>query len=191
MPKNDSSNGVWNMRSVLQETINPGEELPYLVLLSHCHWDHTLGLKHWYPVPGTQHQDQTPASPSERQSRPPTIVASSYDKAFLNTYAALNTNSLCDRESLPAPEIQVDIWVDHNKPLTYTHASGTGIELGVVCLHTPGHTPDSLSWYEVQERTLYVGDHLYQRESQDTRTAPWGPERPCPIMFTLEGNLAE
>lgn len=29
-------------------------------------------------------------------------------------------------------------------------------------MHTPGHTPDSLSLYDPEERTLFVGDTLYE-----------------------------
>jgi hypothetical protein len=71
----------------------------------------------------------------------------------------------------------------------YTHPHGNDMKLPVKVLHTPGHTPDSLSWYDVDERVLYVGDSFYSQQSEDTSAAPWGPERPAPIIFPKEGNL--
>jgi len=35
-------------------------------------------------------------------------------------------------------------------------------------LHIPGHTPDSLAWYDIDEHYLYVGDTFYER----IRTVP-------------------
>ena len=51
------------------------------------------------------------------------------------------------------------------------------MHLPVTTLHTPGHTPDSLSWFDDEERALYVGDSLY--------------EASAPILFPSEGNLAD
>lgn len=36
---------------------------------------------------------------------------------------------------------------------------------------------------------LYVGDSFYDQESPDSRSAPWGREKPAPILFPNEGNL--
>lgn len=174
--KDDGSGDTWTLRSVLADTINPGEKIPYLILLSHCHWDHILGLRHW------------DLSPSLSAS-PPTIAASAHDKFFLTPYAALNHNSLCPDNGFVAPTYTPALWPDHQTSVTYPHPAGLALDLGVRVLHTPGHTPDSLSWYDAAERTLYVGDHLYQRESGDTRAAPWGPERACPIVFPAEADL--
>lgn len=63
------------------------------------------------------------------------------------------------------------------------------MHLPIMTLHTPGHTPDSLSWFDTQERVLYVGDSFYAQVSENTKNAPRGPERPAPIIFPKEGNL--
>jgi len=65
------------------------------------------------------------------------------------------------------------------------------MELPILTLHTPGHTPDSLTWYDVHERILYVGDSFYSQTSPDTDAAPWGPERSAAIVFPNEGNLGD
>jgi glyoxylase-like metal-dependent hydrolase (beta-lactamase superfamily II) len=47
-------------------------------------------------------------------------------------------------------------------------------------LHTPGHTPDQLAWYDRGERHLYVGDSFYERgvDGMD-------------IIWPSQGNLIE
>ena len=92
---------------------------------------------------------------------------------------------------MPAPRYNIDIWANDHQKITYKHPSGAKIELPITILHTPGHTPDSLTWYDSEERWIYVGDSLYQRVSDDTNSAPWGREAPGPIMFTLEGEIAD
>lgn len=41
-------------------------------------------------------------------------------------------------------------------------------------LHTPGHTPDSLSLYDPKERTLFVGDTLHENTA---------------VTFPMQGNV--
>jgi len=54
------------------------------------------------------------------------------------------------------------------------------VALGVTILHTPGHTPDELAWYDHDEMYLYVGDSFYERG-----------EDGMDIIFPAEGNLVE
>ena len=49
------------------------------------------------------------------------------------------------------------------------------IDLGIIILHTPGHTPDELAWYDREERYLYVGDTFYE-EGEDGMSIFWPPE---------------
>ncbi|KAK3076812.1 hypothetical protein LTS18_011984, partial [Coniosporium uncinatum] len=50
-------------------------------------------------------------------------------------------------------------------------------KLSIQILHTPGHTPDSLAWYDISERHLYIGDTFYERGPDD-----------MPIIFPKEGS---
>lgn len=58
--------------------------------------------------------------------------------------------------------------------------SGVSEDLGIIVLHTPGHTPDQLAWYDHDEMHLYVGDSFYER----------GPEK-MDIIWPSQGNLIE
>jgi len=61
--------------------------------------------------------------------------------------------------------------IEHNAVIT-----GRGDESGegLLVLHTPGHTPDSLSLWDARTRGLFVGDTVYERE---------------PIIFPPQGDI--
>jgi glyoxylase-like metal-dependent hydrolase (beta-lactamase superfamily II) len=58
--------------------------------------------------------------------------------------------------------------------------SGVSEDLEITVLHTPGHTPDQLAWYDQDEMHLYVGDSFYER----------GLEK-MDIIWPPQGNLIE
>jgi glyoxylase-like metal-dependent hydrolase (beta-lactamase superfamily II) len=70
---------------------------------------------------------------------------------------------------MQTPKYTITDWADDGGALTYR---GHGLGLGVY--QTPGHTPDELALWDPNERTLYVGDSIYE----------WAP-----IIFPKEGNL--
>ena len=53
-------------------------------------------------------------------------------------------------------------------------------DLRISIIHTPGHTPDELAWYDHTEMHLSCGDSFYE-EGEDG----------MPIEFPAEGNLIE
>jgi glyoxylase-like metal-dependent hydrolase (beta-lactamase superfamily II) len=82
------------------------------------------------------------------------------------------------------------MWADDaQKTVEFLHDKHL-MRLPIMTLQTPGHTPDSLSWWDDDERVLYVGDMLYEQESADSRAAPWEREDPAPILFPNEGDLS-
>jgi glyoxylase-like metal-dependent hydrolase (beta-lactamase superfamily II) len=119
-----------------------------------------------------------------------TVVSSSHAQSFVTPYEVLMEHSLCTNEHLRAPKYKTSIWAADNEEIMYEHPDGGQMHLPIVALHTPGHTPDSLSWYDAEERALYVGDSFYTQESTDTQSSPWGPENPASILFPNEGDLA-
>jgi hypothetical protein len=119
-----------------------------------------------------------------------TILSSSHDPSFTSPYERLEEHSLCKSLDLPCLKYE-STGVNDREVVVYTHPDGNKMELPILTLHTPGHTPDSLTWYDVHERILYVGDSFYTQTSPDTKAAPQGPERPAAIVFPKEGNLAD
>ena len=92
---------------------------------------------------------------------------------------------------LHAPPYTVGLWLHDEQALPAPPSLNLGeADFGITALHTPGHTPDSLSWYDASSRMLYVGDSFYSQRSVDSQDAPWGDEGNAPIMFPREGDLA-
>jgi glyoxylase-like metal-dependent hydrolase (beta-lactamase superfamily II) len=135
--------------------LNPSGTLPYLIICTHCHNDHILGIPDF--ITSTCNT---------------TILASSYDPSFITE--DLPTHSGCLDLGIPTPTYEISYWAHHGEAITYN-----SISLNIQILHTPGHTPDELAWYDSTERHLYVGDSFYELRSPFVST---------PIIFPQEGN---
>ena len=132
--------------------------LKYLILCTHCHYDHILG------IPSFLDAD-------------PIILASAHDKSFIED--DLPKNSLCEFLHIPTPQYKVSYWAKDGE-----RVSLSGKDLGIEILHTPGHTPDELAWYDASERHLYVGDSFYERVAKDQVYTQ-------AIVFPPQGNVIE
>ena len=142
--------------------INPRDEYgrpskQYMVLCTHCHYDHILGLKHF--------------------SDDIEIVASNEGRAFIEHDLA--EHSLCRFLKIPPPHYSVTKWASD-----WTQLYAENVTLNLLCISTPGHTPDSMAIYDQEERHLYVGDSFYEREARDKSYEQ-------AIIFPREGNLID
>ena len=126
----------------------------YLRLCTHCHYDHILGLKHF--------NDDIE------------IVASEEGKAFIEHDLA--EHSLCKFLDIPPPHYKVTKWASD-----WTQLYAGNVALKLLCISTPGHTPDSMAVYDQDERHLYVGDSFYERVAKDKSYEQ-------AIIFPKEGN---
>lgn len=132
----------------------------YFIICSHCHFDHIGGIEAFTKVSGT------------------TIVASGFDPNF-NSKENRPANSLCEAFGNPTPNYDIDILAGNGDWLSYKDS-----DLGLQVLHTPGHTPDSLTIYDDAEHWLFVGDTCYYRVAD----MPWGERQDVPIILPLQGN---
>ncbi|TVY82877.1 hypothetical protein LSUE1_G002023 [Lachnellula suecica] len=145
--------------------LNPNGAKKYVVLCSHCHYDHILGITQFL-------------------SAEPTIVASGFDKLFL--LKDLPQHSLCKYVDTPTPNYTVSHWARHLEFFTLADTP-----FRIQFFYIPGHTPDSLAWYDTDEHHLYVGDTFYERKSgteipelpKDAGQASQGA-----IIFPEDGN---
>lgn len=71
------------------QSLNPNGEKPYIIICTHCHYDHILGLP-------------------EFLSSNPTIVASENGKSFI--LEDLPTSSLCKYMNVSTPDYKVSHW---------------------------------------------------------------------------------
>lgn len=177
----------WNLQTVLQCTINPGGKLPCLVMTSHCHFDHILGIG---VLPPTD-SDPRHGDVSERQGPPTTVLSSAFDKDYIHPWEHLCCHSLVKAFDAVCPYYSIGIWAEDNDHVVYS-PDGTHrpIPTGIIVMQTPGHTPDSLAWYDADSHFLSVGDSFYEVSSHDTLHNKWGAEPRGPIMFEEKSDLA-
>jgi glyoxylase-like metal-dependent hydrolase (beta-lactamase superfamily II) len=153
-------------------SLNPGGKKQYVIICSHCHYDHILGIPQFL-------------------SANPIIVASNFDKSFI--LEELPTHSLCKYINVPTPQYDISHWARH---MEYFTLSGTPFRIQF--LHIPGHTPCSLAWYDVDEHHLYVGDTFYERQRRvripelpdDAGQVP-GVLTQGAIIFPVDGNWVQ
>ncbi|KAK5110538.1 hypothetical protein LTR62_005730 [Meristemomyces frigidus] len=168
--------------------LNPDKH-PYLIMQTHCHYDHTGGMAQFLRGGTT------------------VFLASGAGRDFIESDFA--RNGLYDDPNHPAPHYKITHWagaferlhwpqpfdgkthVDEDgdectptlsnyQTLTCTDADNEDLDLGITIIHTAGHTPDELAWYDHAEMHLYVGDSFYLEGDED-----------MPIIFPDAGNLIE
>ncbi len=167
----------WNIATFLELTLNPEHSSPYIVMTTHCHYDHICGIQHLLDAKADV-----------------TVLSSSYNKDFITPWRNLQKHSLCDLNGLKAPKYDAH-FVDDAQRISYfpDHHSGPK-ESSITVIHTPGHTPDSMSWYDNDTYTLSVGDTFYERDSDETRSGSggcWAREPPQPVIFTNDSNIID
>jgi glyoxylase-like metal-dependent hydrolase (beta-lactamase superfamily II) len=220
----------WNIRTFLEHTINPGDRTPYVVIATHCHYDHILGIGKLMMnpppppparmrfCPKTRHMSQEELELHRLATTTRiTVLTSSHDKSFVTPYSNLQRHSLSSSVGVHAPRYAIT-WAEDLSEVQwrFSESSGTSedsvsvsaaaaaaaapipsismsmsLSSRITVLHTPGHTPDSMSWYDADLALLCVGDSFYLKETHETRKAPWGPEPAMPTMFDVESDLAD
>ncbi|KFX89571.1 hypothetical protein V490_06938 [Pseudogymnoascus sp. VKM F-3557] len=121
--------------------LNLGAERSYLVICTHCHFDHIGGIAQFARTSGC------------------TIWASANDKDFLSP-SRLPRSSLCEFVGMETPEYTVTNWCNDGERVV----DNSGLDLGLIIYQTPGHTPDEVAIWDEKERYLYVGDSMYKHE---------------------------
>jgi len=138
----DTGNGIGNIKGVLEELT----DLPTMVVNTHAHFDHTGGNWAFEEVALYDH----PFARERIKGRPHSEVGS-----FLGDGMVWK----------PLPkDIDPNTWYTKPYKVTQWMKEGDKIDLGgkqLEAIHTPGHTPDSVSLLESRERLLFTGDIFY------------------------------
>lgn len=163
--------------------LNEGGQKDYVILCSHSHYDHILGIPEFLKNDLKVNEQRGQVS----------FIASGYDRSFIEK--DLDKHSLCRYIKVPTPQYTVSHWAEHLSYLTYPFSppvNTTPFALRVQTIQIPGHTPDSLAWYDIDEAHLYVGDTFYTRQRSfnvpGLPSLPGGPSNAA-IIFPREGNL--
>lgn len=166
----DTGCGAHNGKDDLPETelkdfieeklrVDNTEPAEFIVICTHCHFDHIGGIEAFAEAGAA-------------------ILASAYDPLFLDPENR-SGNSLCDAFKTKTPKYNITKYLFYGEKVEHR-----GTSLGLMALHTPGHTPDSLAIYDEQERWLFTGDTIYKRVA----TMPWGERQAVPIILPLQGD---
>ncbi|CZT22123.1 uncharacterized protein RCC_07992 [Ramularia collo-cygni] len=148
--------------------MNPHGERQYYIISTHCHYDHLGGITQFLAGGTTE------------------IIASAAGRDFIES--DLESHGLFNHVRKPAPYFQVTYWAPAFARLTHPlkHANEENlttakpVDLGVTIIHTPGHTPDELAWYDHDEMHLYIGDSFYEAGEEE-----------MPIEWPVDGNMIE
>lgn len=134
------------------------------MICTHCHYDHIGGISQFLPGGTTE------------------IIASSSGRDFIES--DLETHGEFRHIGAPVPWYKVTYYADSFERLKWPiwHEDDGEPEpyqndLGLSIMHTPGHTPDELAWYDHEEMHLSCGDSFYE-EGEDG----------MPIIFPSAGS---
>lgn len=128
--------------------------------------------------------DHTLGIPQFLRGGQTSILASSAGRDFIESDLA--GNGLYRPIGEIAQPWKVTHWAQAFEKLSWPLSSkikplaGAPEDLGITILHTPGHTPDQLAWYDCEEMHLYVGDSFYERGSDG-----------MDIIWPKQGSLIE
>lgn len=119
--------------------------LPFILLLTHCHFDHIGGIKY------LQHQQGCLG-----------ICMSGRDKKFTEGYE-INSLAMAHHGASVSP-FQVTRWLREGDTISLDDMCSEAQLRQKRTLHvleTPGHTPDSCAYYFPQDQRIFVGDTIY------------------------------
>jgi glyoxylase-like metal-dependent hydrolase (beta-lactamase superfamily II) len=159
--------------------LNEGGKMKYIVVESHCHYDHIRRCSFWYSSSTcwSSLELKVGVEPFATDSL---ILGSSHSPTFVSP-ENFPKNSECNALGLRAPVYELTL-VPHLHEIT----SSSGLSMGLTVLHTPGHTPDELALWDANEKMLYVGDTLYE---DDPIIFPTGGS--LPVWFSTMDRLIE
>ena len=143
----DTGCGCGNLRAFLDSQVNT-KNLPYLVFLSHVHFDHIGGAWSFCnTVDGS-----TNLAPGVNA-----IVMGNANRKFSENF---ELTSLAQSHGTHVKPFHVSCWCDDGQ-LFWLNDAQQSIDTRIEVLHTPGHSSDSISIFVYPLDRMFVADSLY------------------------------
>eukprot|EP01122_Echinamoeba_exundans_P002922 TRINITY_DN1292_c0_g2_i10.p1 TRINITY_DN1292_c0_g2~~TRINITY_DN1292_c0_g2_i10.p1 ORF type:complete len:410 (-),score=46.41 TRINITY_DN1292_c0_g2_i10:1595-2740(-) len=136
----DSGTGQHNLRAAVAQ-LNL-RNLPYLIILTHCHFDHIGGVSQFVNEPDCLD-----------------VCISSANKTFTNGFE-LNSLAMA-HPGARVSGFRVTRWLEDGEKILLDDADPENPEKQITVIWTPGHTPDSAAFWFPPEKRLFIGDTLY------------------------------
>jgi glyoxylase-like metal-dependent hydrolase (beta-lactamase superfamily II) len=159
----DTGTGIGDMRAEVETLTN----LPVSVALTHTHWDHIGGASQFGQVAVFGH-------PGELER-----LTKGYPCGSSQLSQLVQSNFRLKRIHRPLPlATQLDTYEIPGVENVQLLNDGDQVDLGgrrLDVLHTPGHSPGSISFFDEASRLLFVGDVFY-----------WGPLFGKPGEFNFD-----
>lgn len=117
---------------------------PKAVLLSHTHWDHTLGISHIF-----------------KHFREMQLMVHHSEAIFLGPDGGRLLRRFAVAIDPSQGSIPITEWESIPEPTRLLSDNDVIADAGLVVLHTPGHSPGSISFYQREYALLFSGDSLF------------------------------
>jgi len=136
----DTGCGTGDFRNFVNTHLNT-QHLPYLIICSHCHFDHIGGNYQFFGDPKCLG-----------------VMMGGNDKVFTENF---EINSLALAHSgATVKHFGISRWLEEGD-LIYMDDSQPVKEKSLQVIFTPGHTSDSIALFSHFENRLFVGDNIY------------------------------
>ncbi|KAJ5796739.1 uncharacterized protein N7518_005279 [Penicillium psychrosexuale] len=125
----------------------------------------------------------------QRKGPPTTVLSSAHSSDHISPWKHICCHSLAKKFDAECPYYSIGMWAEDYQDVVYSPNPSIKIPTGITIIHTPGHTPDSLTWYDRDSRLICVGDSFYEASSKDTQECEVERVIRAPIIFEERSHL--
>lgn len=126
----------------------------------------------------------------QRKGPQTTVLSSAHSIDHLQDWNRICCHSLAKGfGAAECPYYSIGMWASDFQDIVYSTSPSFAISTGITIIHTPGHTPDSLTWYDQDSHLICVGDSFYEASSADTLECQVEKSVRAPILFEERSHI--